>query len=90
MPANKKYLSSPGQRFLKITSGFIGGYILMIAFHNFMALFFERKNVVITAGFTGYLLWACLLLIAFLGKNGWFVWAVYLVLAFLFSIPYIF
>ena len=90
MPANKKYLSSPTQKILKITSGFVGGYILMISFHNFMALIFDKRDVVIISGFTGYFLWACVLIIAFLGKNGWIVWLVYLLLAFIFSIPYLF
>jgi len=90
MPANKKYLSSPSQRILKISAGFFAGYLLMLSFHNFMALLFDRKDVVMLSGFTGYILWASLLLVAFLAKNGWLVWIVYLTLAFLFSIPYLF
>lgn len=87
MPANKKYLSSPLQRFLKISSGFFGGYIVMLAFHSFLTLFFERKDVTILSGFTGYLLWATLLLLAFLAKNGWLVWGIYLCLALLLFLP---
>ncbi|NQD69901.1 hypothetical protein HP439_04085 [Sphingobacterium shayense] len=87
MPANKKYLSSPFQRFLKITAGFIGGYLVMFTFHILMTLFFENKNVIVTAGFTGYILWAILLLIAFLSKNGWKIWGVYLFVAFVFYLP---
>ncbi|MEZ0452252.1 hypothetical protein ACR78Z_23580 [Sphingobacterium thalpophilum] len=88
MPANKKYLSTPFQRFLKITAGFIGGYIVMLSFHVLLTTFFEKKDVVITAGFTGYLLWAILLLFAFLSKNGWKIWGIYLLLAAVFSLPY--
>ncbi|MCW8312455.1 MULTISPECIES: hypothetical protein [Sphingobacterium] len=88
MPANKKYLSTPFQRFLKITAGFIGGYIVMLSFHVLLTTFFEKKDVVITAGFTGYLLWAMLLLFAFLSKNGWKIWGIYLLLAAVFSLPY--
>ncbi|WP_398454607.1 hypothetical protein AB3466_22390 [Sphingobacterium thalpophilum] len=88
MPANKKYLSTPFQRFLKITAGFIGGYIVMLSFHVLLTTFFEKKDVVITAGFTGYLLWAMLLLFAFLSKNGWKIWGIYLLLAAVFFLPY--
>ncbi|HAF34315.1 MULTISPECIES: hypothetical protein [Sphingobacterium] len=90
MPANKKYLSTPFQRFLKITAGFIGGYVVMISFHVLVTHIFEKKDVVATACFTGYLLWAVLLLLAFLAKSGWKIWGIYLVLAVLFSLPYFF
>lgn len=89
MPANKKYLSSPFQRFLKITAGFIGGYLVMFTFHLLMTLIFENRNVIVTAGFTGYILWAVLLLLAFLAKNGWKVWGVYLLLAFVCYLPFL-
>ncbi len=88
MPANKKYLSTPFQRFLKITAGFIGGYVVMMSFHVLLTQLFEKKNVVMTAGFTGYLLWAILLLVAFLSNNGWKIWGIYLLLAAIFSLPH--
>lgn len=90
MPANKKYLSSPLQRFLKITAGFIGGYLIMISFHLLMTYFFDKKDVIVTAGITGYILWAILLLLAFLAKNGWKIWAIYLLLAVLLYLPFLF
>lgn len=80
MPANKKYLSSPWQRFLKITAGFVGGYFVMLSLHLLLTRLFDQRNVVVTAFITGYLLWAVLLLMAFLSKNGWKVWGMYLVL----------
>ncbi len=89
MPANKKYLSSPWQRFLKITAGFIGGYCVMISFHLLVTLMIEKKYVIITAFITGYVLWALLLLIAFLAKNGWKIWGIYLLLAVLFYLPFL-
>ncbi|WP_343562331.1 hypothetical protein [Sphingobacterium sp.] len=89
MPANKKYLSSPFQRFLKITAGFIGGYVVMLSFHVLLTSFFEKKDVVMTAGISGYLLWAVLMLLAFLSKNGWKIWGIYLLLAAVFSLPYL-
>jgi len=81
MPANKKYLSSPGQRFLKMSAGFIGGYVVMLSLHLLLTHLFEPRNVVVTAFITGYLVWAVLLLVAFLSKSGWKVWGIYLLLA---------
>lgn len=89
MPANKKYLSSPFQRFLKITAGFIGGYVVMLSFHVFLTIFFKKEYIIITAAFSGYILWAVLLLLAFLCKSGWKIWGIYLLLALLFAIPYL-
>ncbi|MGJ1204222.1 hypothetical protein [Sphingobacterium lactis] len=90
MPANKKYLSTPFQRFLKITAGFIGGYFVMITFHLLLTRLFENKHVIITATFTGYILWAILLLLAFLAKNGWKIWGIYLLLSILFYLPFLY
>lgn len=90
MPANKKYLSSPFQRFLKITAGFIGGYAVMLSFHLLLTQMFSKKDIIITAAFTGYILWAVLLLLALLSKNGWKVWIYYIVLTAVFASPYLF
>jgi len=77
MPANKKYLSNPLQRFLKISGGFVGGYVVMLSFHLMLTCVFREKDIVITAYLSGYILWAVLLLYAFLAKNGWWVWLLY-------------
>lgn len=88
MPANKKYLTkSPFERFLKITAGFIGGYCVMISFHHLFGYIFEPKYVVITAAITGYILWAVLLLLAFLAEKAWKIWLWYILLTVLFSLP---
>ena len=89
MPANKKYLSSPLQRFLKITAGFIGGYGVMMAFHLLLTVFVDKKHIVMTAGVTGYILWAFLLLLALLSKNGWKIWGLYLFIFILLAGPYL-
>jgi hypothetical protein len=90
MPANKKYLTqSPFQKFLKITAGFIGGYTVMITFHHLLGYIFEPKNVIITAAFTGYLLWAVLLLLAFLAKSGWKIWMYNILLTAIFATPFL-
>lgn len=90
MPANKKYLTkSPLVRLMKILAGFVGGYCVMLALHLSLASIFGRKEVIVTAFFTGYILWAILLLLAFLAKSWWKVWLIYIVLTALLLIPYL-
>lgn len=90
MPANKKYLTkSPWLRTSKILAGAVGGYTVMLSFHLLLCQLFPRQGVIVTSFFTGYILWAFLLLWAFLAKNVWKVWATYLLLTFLFSMPYL-
>lgn len=90
MPANKKYLTaSPLTRWLKITAGFFGGYAVMISFFLMLTFFFDRKEVLVTGLFSGFIVWALLLLFAFLTRSGWKVWLVYIVLTLLFSLPYL-
>lgn len=79
MPANKKYLTKSGWlRLSKILAGTLGGYSTMFSFHLLMTVFLPKENVVATAFFTGYILWAFLLLWAFVDKNVWRVWLTYL------------
>lgn len=89
MPANKKYLTkSPIHRFLKITAGFVGGYAVTMSFHLLLTRFFKAGDVMITTAFTGVILWAVLLLLAFLSKSVWKIWLAYIVLTLLFSLPF--
>ncbi|MCL7988471.1 hypothetical protein M8998_11020 [Sphingobacterium sp. lm-10] len=79
MPANKKHLTKSGWlRLSKILAGTLGGYTTMFSFHLLMTCFFPKENVIATAFFTGYILWALLLLWAFVDRNVWRVWLVYL------------
>ncbi|MEL4308023.1 hypothetical protein [Joostella sp. CR20] len=85
MPANKKYLTtSPWQRFAKISAGFLGGYFVTVTFHLALAAWFDRVNIMISSTFTGFIIWATLLIVTFLAKNGWKMWGVYLLLTALF------
>jgi hypothetical protein len=89
MPANKKYLTrSPWLRLSKILAGTLGGYVVMLSFHLVLTLFLPTEVVVITGFITGYLLWALLLLWAFVAQNVWRVWLMYLLLATAFSLLY--
>ncbi|MBT2559425.1 hypothetical protein J7E24_16680 [Hymenobacter sp. ISL-91] len=90
MPANKKYLTtSPWLRFSKIMAGAAGGYAVMLSLHLLLTTVFPRENVLATAFFTGYILWAFLLLWAFVARNVWHVWLTYLGLTLLFAVPYL-
>jgi hypothetical protein len=90
MPANKKYLTtSPWLRLSKILAGSVGGYAVMMSLHLFFTAFLPKEHVIITAFFTGYILWAFLLLYAFIARNVWRVWALYIVLTLVFSLPYL-
>ncbi|WP_066225163.1 hypothetical protein [Formosa haliotis] len=87
MPANKKYLTtSEWQRFAKISAGFLGGYLVTMTLHMALSFWLDHTSVLITATFTGFILWAILLVLAFLAKNGWKIWGVYLLLTGVFSI----
>lgn len=91
MPANPKYLTtSPWQRVLKITAGFIGGYLLTTALHQFLMLFLTKKNVYVTMHFTAYIVWAVLMLVAFLAKSGWKIWGWYLLASAVLFSPFIY
>lgn len=85
MPANPKYLSSNWQRFAKITAGFIGGYLVSVSFHMALAFWINHVNIIITGAFTAFIVWAGLMVLAFLAKNGWKIWGIYLLLTLLFS-----
>ncbi len=88
MPANKKYLTrSPWIRLSKILAGTVGGYTVMLSFHVLLTSFLPKDEVVITAFISGYILWAFLLLWAFIEKNVWRVWLVYILLTILFALP---
>lgn len=87
MPANKKYLNTSGwQKFAKISSGFLGGYLVSMTLHLAIAAWLYHINMIITMTFTGFVLWMVLMILAFLGKNGWKIWGYYLVLSLLFCL----
>lgn len=86
MPANRKYLSSNGQRFLKISAGVLGGFLVMIFFHNAIGVLLKEKaGLIITTTYTSFIMWALLMVFAFLSKNGWKVWGIYLLLTAVFG-----
>ena len=86
MPANKKYLTqSPWTKFSKILIGTLGGYLVTISFHAALTRIFPLEYVMVTSFITGYLLWATLLLFAFIIKQAWKTWTIYTALIVVFS-----
>ena len=90
MPANKKYLSTPGQRILKITAAILGGYLVTTAFHLCLMALFDQKTIITTMTFSSYLVWAMLMIVAFLSKNGWKIWGWYILATILLFSPYLY
>jgi hypothetical protein len=81
MPANTKYLSSPGQRWLKISAAIIGGYLVTMALHNAIGIFITPKSVIaLTSAYSAFIVWVAFMILAFLFKNGWKVWGLYLLI----------
>lgn len=79
MPAKKEYLSTKGQRALKITAGLIGGYFLAITFQMMIAALIPYQTaVILTGAFSVFIMWVALMVLAFLAKNGWIIWGIYL------------
>lgn len=79
MPANPKYLTaSRWQRFAKISAGILGGYFASMSIHIAAAAWFNHVNTIITAAYSGFIVWVVFMLLAFLSRNGWFVWLLYL------------
>ena len=61
----------------------------MFSFHMLLTKVFPQENVIATSFFSGYILWAILLLYAFIAKSVWRVWAAYMALTVLFSLPFL-
>lgn len=90
MPANKKYLNKSGfDKFLKITGGLVLGYSVNLLFFTLLAHYFKVVDILETLRFTGFIVWAGLLLIAFLMKKGWQVWLLYGSITFLLYVLYL-
>lgn len=79
MPAKKEYLSTKGQRALKITAGLIGGYFLAVTFQMMISVLIPyRTEVILTGAFSVFMLWVALMIVAFLARSGWLIWGIYL------------
>ncbi|MFZ6013498.1 MAG: hypothetical protein ACOYXT_24365, partial [Bacteroidota bacterium] len=66
--------------FAKISAAIIGGYLVAMSLHVALAAWINHVNVLITSTFSGFIVWATLMIVAFLSKQGWRIWLLYLVL----------
>ena len=70
MPANKKYLTnSPVQKIAKITAAILGGYIVTEAFFMALIAWMSPGDVIFTLRYAGFILWAVLMIFAFIAKK---------------------
>ncbi len=79
MPANPKYLTqSKSQRFAKVSAAILGGFLVTVALHLSIAVWYtDKKNIWATYSFSLFLLWCALMLFPFLFENGWKCWMIY-------------
>lgn len=70
MPANSKYLTtSRAQRFVRLLTGFVGGYAITTLVHLLAASYLSKSIVLITFTFSGFILWAVLFITAYIPKK---------------------
>lgn len=86
MPANPKYLSTPKQRFGKVTAAILGGYLasmsILVTFGKIMT---NKASFVSTSLYGSWLVWVGFMVCAFMFKKTWKVWALYLGVVILFA-----
>lgn len=79
MPANPKHLSTPRQRWLRVSAGILGGFLLTMAIQLAIGIMIEDKGViVITSAYSSFFLWVLFMILAFLADGAWKPWAYYL------------
>lgn len=86
MPAQTRYLSSRGQRALKITAALLGAYLVSASFHLMLGVLpFGREIVIVLSGISFFIVWTGLMVMGFLARNGWRLWGLYLALTLVFG-----
>lgn len=86
MPAQTKYLSSKPQRALKIVTALLGGYLVSASFHLMIGVIsVAREGIVVLSGISFFLVWAGLMVVAFLARSGGKIGAFYLLLTLIFG-----
>lgn len=85
MPAQNKYLSTRGQRAIKICTALVGAYLLTSGFHLFLTTLPQTREVfTILSGISFFVVWASLMVLVFLFKQAWKATMVYLALSLVF------
>lgn len=85
MPANKKYLStSPWTKLSRFVAGVVGGFFVTISFFGLLSHLVDARGAIISLSLFGFLMWAGLILTAYLIKKPLVVWLIYFLCASLF------
>lgn len=75
MPANRKYLSSPSQRWLKVSAAILGGYLFSASFHLLLSCIPSiSEYVILFSGISFFLVWPVVMLLVFLFRDGLKAW----------------
>lgn len=78
MPANKRHLSTRGQRISKTLAGIIGGYIVTMALHLLVAVIWSASPAWIqTTTYSAFSMWVAAIIVALLFKSAWKIWSLY-------------
>jgi len=81
MPAQRKHLSSPGQRWLKVSAAILGGYFVAMLLQIAVGVFIENKSpFLMTSAYLSFFLWVFFMIIPFLFRSGWKAWGLYLMI----------
>ncbi|MCW9705444.1 hypothetical protein [Fodinibius salsisoli] len=78
MPANKRHLGSRMQRISKTLAGIVGGYLIAMAFHLAIGIFWgSSPGWIQTTTYSSFAVWIAAIIVALLFKKAWQVWAIY-------------
>jgi hypothetical protein len=85
MPAQSKYLSTKGERAIKLCTAVLGGYLVSAGFHLFLTALPQTRGLfIILSGITFFVVWGGLMVTVFFFKRAWKGALVYWVLSLLF------
>lgn len=89
MPANKKYLSPPLKRFVKVSGSIIGGYWVANCLLLLSLMVFPKPEALAVMKFLSYLIWCCLIVVGLLFEKAWKVWLYFGLSGLVLLIPYL-
>lgn len=82
MPAKSKYLSFGRKRFSRVLAAILGGYLVAMLIHLAIAKNIANNDaILISITFSGFLLWAILMVVFFLIEKTWLTWLIIAVIS---------
>lgn len=74
-------MSSPGQRWLKVSAAILGGYAVAMLLQMAVTVHFENKApFLMTSAYLSFFLWVFFMIIPFTFRSGWKAWGLYLII----------